>query len=117
QYGSRGTNGVIVVTTKRALREGEGTFSVNLSSGVSKFNFGNFELMNSQELWDYYQTFPNQKDIDPNVTKDVLNNDYNWIKNGTQMAPVNDFSARSEEHTSELQSRENLVCRLLLEKK
>src|SRR5690606_40780475 len=27
------------------------------------------------------------------------------------------FGARSEEHTSELQSRENLVCRLLLEKK
>src|SRR5690606_40419081 len=28
-----------------------------------------------------------------------------------------DQVARSEEHTSELQSRENLVCRLLLEKK
>src|SRR5690606_40887483 len=27
------------------------------------------------------------------------------------------FCGRSEEHTSELQSRENLVCRLLLEKK
>src|SRR5690606_41809341 len=27
------------------------------------------------------------------------------------------FQWRSEEHTSELQSRENLVCRLLLEKK
>src|SRR5439155_21035203 len=27
------------------------------------------------------------------------------------------FSARSEEHTSELQSRGHLVCRLLLEKK
>src|SRR5690606_40792599 len=27
------------------------------------------------------------------------------------------LSMRSEEHTSELQSRENLVCRLLLEKK
>src|SRR5207302_7208974 len=27
------------------------------------------------------------------------------------------WPARSEEHTSELQSRENLVCRLLLEKK
>src|SRR6266511_5904788 len=26
-------------------------------------------------------------------------------------------AARSEEHTSELQSRENIVCRLLLEKK
>src|SRR5436309_11855905 len=28
-----------------------------------------------------------------------------------------DAGLRSEEHTSELQSRENLVCRLLLEKK
>src|SRR5690606_9701812 len=28
-----------------------------------------------------------------------------------------DVNSRSEEHTSELQSRENLVCRLLLEKK
>src|SRR5690606_31030392 len=33
-------------------------------------------------------------------------------------AVVGDFGdSRSEEHTSELQSRENLVCRLLLEKK
>src|SRR5690606_40696202 len=30
---------------------------------------------------------------------------------------LNPASPRSEEHTSELQSRENLVCRLLLEKK
>src|SRR5690349_24182333 len=30
---------------------------------------------------------------------------------------VADFRARSEEHTSELQSRRDLVCRLLLEKK
>src|SRR5690606_40873561 len=32
-------------------------------------------------------------------------------------APTSVCSSRSEEHTSELQSRENLVCRLLLEKK
>src|SRR5690606_40220115 len=30
---------------------------------------------------------------------------------------IQDYLFRSEEHTSELQSRENLVCRLLLEKK
>src|SRR5690606_41801321 len=30
---------------------------------------------------------------------------------------ANPMNPRSEEHTSELQSRENLVCRLLLEKK
>src|SRR5688572_31871899 len=32
-----------------------------------------------------------------------------WFENG--------FRTRSEEHTSELQSQSNLVCRLLLEKK
>src|SRR2546427_8249690 len=32
-------------------------------------------------------------------------------------APVLHKSGRSEEHTSELQSQSNLVCRLLLEKK
>src|SRR5690606_40319810 len=31
--------------------------------------------------------------------------------------PIVHLHKRSEEHTSELQSRENLVCRLLLEKK
>src|SRR5690606_39720738 len=35
---------------------------------------------------------------------------------GCEGAPVSK-NGRSEEHTSELQSRENLVCRLLLEKK
>src|SRR5690606_41440226 len=35
-----------------------------------------------------------------------------------EITGVNEYlRGRSEEHTSELQSRENLVCRLLLEKK
>src|SRR2546430_13356245 len=34
-----------------------------------------------------------------------------------QRHPVMGSAARSEEHTSELQSQSNLVCRLLLEKK
>src|SRR3712207_7111958 len=33
------------------------------------------------------------------------------------VAAVGDLEVRSEEHTSELQSRQYLVCRLLLEKK
>src|SRR5207302_11458284 len=35
----------------------------------------------------------------------------------SQTITITATSVRSEEHTSELQSRENLVCRLLLEKK
>src|SRR5690606_40700869 len=34
-----------------------------------------------------------------------------------EIEEINQMFERSEEHTSELQSRENLVCRLLLEKK
>src|SRR3712207_7883197 len=33
------------------------------------------------------------------------------------LAPLGNLLSRSEEHTSELQSRQYLVCRLLLEKK
>src|SRR2546427_8848699 len=36
---------------------------------------------------------------------------------GVDRAPVTLPATRSEEHTSELQSQSNLVCRLLLEKK
>ena len=36
---------------------------------------------------------------------------------GAQGKANQKINIRSEEHTSELQSRENLVCRLLLEKK
>src|SRR5690606_41709821 len=39
------------------------------------------------------------------------------VARGGVMLEVGYFPLRSEEHTSELQSRENLVCRLLLEKK
>src|SRR5690606_41746396 len=46
-------------------------------------------------------------------TKDVVNSSW-WKLEGTAYLQ---FNNRSEEHTSELQSRENLVCRLLLEKK
>src|SRR3712207_7059960 len=37
-----------------------------------------------------------------------------WVEYRQQVTP---FELRSEEHTSELQSRQYLVCRLLLEKK
>src|SRR3712207_7576250 len=38
-------------------------------------------------------------------------------RGGSSRGPARPGSARSEEHTSELQSRQYLVCRLLLEKK
>src|SRR5690606_40663607 len=48
-------------------------------------------------------------DTDNDGKADVYETVYAW--------PLSSHYHRSEEHTSELQSRENLVCRLLLEKK
>src|SRR5690606_42041958 len=48
------------------------------------------------------------------ISRHVLFVNEPWAS-GTSVVVVN--AGRSEEHTSELQSRENLVCRLLLEKK
>src|SRR5690606_40283790 len=61
----------------------------------------------------------------PTVTEltgqDVIDISCYLVRNGfaltTDQQVITDERERSEEHTSELQSRENLVCRLLLEKK
>src|SRR2546430_12201078 len=40
-----------------------------------------------------------------------------FAQQGLMESDLIDYTPRSEEHTSELQSQSNLVCRLLLEKK
>src|SRR5690606_39322420 len=55
-----------------------------------------------------------QKSAD--IVDDLLD-EYAGLFPGRQWHLGGDEYQRSEEHTSELQSRENLVCRLLLEKK
>src|SRR5260370_15151934 len=49
---------------------------------------------------------------DPNLSCDAPNSEYEL-----RLAVLGGRSSRSEEHTSELQSHLNIVCRLLLEKK
>src|SRR3712207_5565457 len=52
--------------------------------------------------------------------KDINKMDFNTISKSISVVSQDiniDFHFRSEEHTSELQSRQYLVCRLLLEKK
>src|SRR5690606_40787026 len=53
--------------------------------------------------------------VNGGVPKTLIQHLIRWVVSSKQFD--DDVNARSEEHTSELQSRENLVCRLLLEKK
>src|SRR5690606_41508229 len=52
----------------------------------------------------------------PHAHRTPVNNAF-YDALGERWLLAQDDPVRSEEHTSELQSRENLVCRLLLEKK
>src|SRR3712207_8883334 len=65
----------------------------------------NTESQRSIEKSKSIEIFPAKEMI---LTKENIDMGYNSIKEDLQ---------RSEEHTSELQSRQYLVCRLLLEKK
>src|SRR5260370_30489310 len=65
--------------------------------------------------------------VDPSVTEaDIervfayfraVDDSFSTYKEHSEISKVNRGELRSEEHTSELQSHLNLVCRLLLEKK
>ena len=55
-YGSRAANGVIIITTKSG-KAGKTIVRLNSSLGFSNVSFGKFEVMNSQQLYDYQKTF------------------------------------------------------------
>src|SRR3989475_9021567 len=56
--------------------------------------------------------------VTSNLTLDAtVNPDFGQVEADPAVLNLTAFETRSEEHTSELQSQSNLVCRLLLEKK
>src|SRR5690606_41015910 len=78
------------------------------------------KLMINQELWSQLNELQQQTIRTIHLKQNQLMNlKQGELKSGYRyLAACHDLSAlmhaRSEEHTSELQSRENLVCRLLL---
>lgn len=92
-YGSRGANGVVVVTTKTA-KKGRSELTLISKTGFSTFNNGNFKVMNSGQMYDYYRQFGdtfNQAD-NPWYSPELLTRDYNWVDKGTQTGVVQDHN-------------------------
>src|SRR5690606_41809566 len=76
----------------------------------------NFEKGNWAEIWDaLYWRFisKHKKQLEKNPRMILI---LNQLKKMDRKKLNQHLKIRSEEHTSELQSRENLVCRLLREK-
>src|SRR5206468_10290290 len=68
---------------------------------TEEIQFGHFK---GRRKWENLRQVPTQQMRDALINMIVYQGD-------------TEFASRSEEHTSELQSRSDLVCRLLLEKK
>ena len=79
-YGAAAAGGVIVVTTKSGKRNEKARVNVRATAGSAQPMFGNFRLMNSEELYYYHQTmiapavFPSLRPIT------LLDEDFNWQK-------------------------------------
>src|SRR5258708_11287098 len=60
---------------------------------------------------------PQQQSLGPDLRRDDRQSRGQGLQDLQPRAAADDPGGRSEEHTSELQSPDHLVCRLLLEKK
>jgi len=86
-YGSRGANGVIMVTTKKG-KSGASKISASAVYGTNTLSMGNFELMNSKELYDYQKAFNNQ----PWFNEDLLKTDTDWFDLSTHTGSTQNYN-------------------------
>src|SRR5690554_7643179 len=103
-------------------------YLINICIAFLLISSGAFsQTVSADSISSYFYTqsyvFPQEKIYAHLDRPDYLINDTIWFRAYLVNAqthipdPESNFVYRSEEHTSELQSRPHLVCRLLLEKK
>lgn len=90
-YGSRGANGVILVTTMRA-KTGVNNISFSARTGLTQLNQGNFDLMNSQQLYDYEAAFDNASTNPAYFTPSLTDVDTDWWDIGSKTAVAQDYN-------------------------
>lgn len=103
-YGSQGANGVIVVTTKRPSAQ-KMTLSYSTKLGFNQLNNGNLEVMNGQELYDYYKSFANANEISfPRWNDDLRNSNFDWWNLATKTGFVQNHNVSLQGGGETLQS-------------
>ena len=77
-YGSRASNGVIVITTKKG-QSGKTRVTLSSTTGFNEASFGNFRVMNSQQLYDYHKSFWNPANLDRDRPISLLSQTTDWM--------------------------------------
>jgi len=86
-YGSAAAAGVILITTKSG-KPGTGVIRAQLKRGIKTPEFGNYELMNTQQLYDYHQSLYSPALFPIARPDSLLNYDYDWINNTYQQSNI-----------------------------
>ncbi len=76
-YGSRAANGVIIITTKSG-KTGKTRIDFNASAGFNNVTTGKFNVMNSQQLYDYTKSFYPADRFDKEIPASVVSQNTNW---------------------------------------
>jgi TonB-linked SusC/RagA family outer membrane protein len=77
-YGSRAANGVIIITTKSG-HSGKTRINFSSTTGFNKATTGNFDVMNSQQLYDYHKTFWDPSTVERDRPSSLLSQDTDWM--------------------------------------
>ncbi len=94
-YGSAGAAGVIIVTTKAGSSSAEPTFTVNSRVGFKEAVTGNFQMMNSAQLYDAQEQMWGEDNVISflnNRPEDLLDQDFDWMDAGFQRAMLQNHS-------------------------
>lgn len=86
-YGSAAAAGVILITTKSGSI-GQSEIGIKIRSGLKAPEFGNYQMMNTQELYDYHESFFSPALFPVARPDSLLNYDYDWINNSYQNSNI-----------------------------
>lgn len=79
-YGAAAAGGVIVVTTKKGNNNTKPRVNLRATVGLDQPIFGNFQLMDSKELYNYHKSMYPKSIFSSLRPKELLERDYNWQK-------------------------------------
>ncbi len=79
-YGSAAAAGVILITTKSGT-PGQSKISAKLRRGIKTPEFGNYQMMNTPQLYDYHQSLYSPALFPIARPDSLLKYDYDWLNN------------------------------------
>lgn len=91
-YGSRASNGVIIITTKSGSNTGKTLINFNGRYGLGQVTFGHLQMMNSQQLYNYDKSFFPPTIMASSRPDSILNVNTDWRKLAYRTAPTQEYT-------------------------